>query len=90
MLSFATHQKQVVHWVQSVILSMKLAVFVDLSRKRGVFMAGKVTNNKKRHPRKDVSKQAHHNKELQRRVIRVSEMFAEHRSSGDARSDRRE
>ena len=26
----------------------------------------------------------------QRRVIRVSEMFAEHRSSGDARSDRRE
>ena len=23
------HQKQVAHWVQSVILSMKLAVFVD-------------------------------------------------------------
>ena len=29
MLSFATNQKQVAHWVQSVILSMKLAVFMD-------------------------------------------------------------
>ena len=30
------------------------------------------------------------NKALQRRVIRVSEMFAEHQSSGDARAEQGE
>ena len=59
-------------------------------QKKAVFMAGKVTNNKKRHPRKDVSAQAHHNKAHQRRVIRVSETFEESRSSGDARPKRSE
>ena len=46
-----------------------------------------LTKNKKATPPKGCF---YNNKAHQRRVIRVSEMFAEHRSSGDARSDRRE
>ena len=59
------------------------------SKKMGVFLAEKVKKQKETPPKGCLMK-CYMNKALQRRVIRVSEMFAEHRSSGDARSDRRE
>ena len=60
------------------------------ARKRDVFMAAEV-ENKKRHPSKGCPMKCRcYKKALQRRVIRVSEMFVEHRSSGDARPERSE
>ena len=77
-------------------VSTKTGVFMDkvaelmvLSMKRDVFMDERIAQ--KRDTLERMSMQyVHCNKALQRRVIRVSEMFTEHRSSGDARSDRRE
>ena len=51
-----------------------------LARKRGVFMAAERADKKRDTPKGCL----YNNKAHQRRVIRVSEMFAEHRSSGDA------
>ena len=45
---------------------------------------------KKRHPGRMSLYRLNHSKALQRRVIRVSEMFEEHRSSGDARPEQGE
>jgi hypothetical protein len=62
---------------------------IALARKKAVFLAAKVANKRDTLERMFLQ-YVHCNKALQRRVIRVSEMFTEHRSSGDARSDRRE
>ena len=61
-----------------------------LSRNMGVFMDAEVENKKRDTPKGCPMKCRCYQKALQRRVIRVSKMFEEHRSSGDARSDRRE
>ena len=61
-----------------------------LARKRGVFMAAERADKQRDTLERMSLQHIHYIKAHQRRVIRVSEMFAEHRSSGDARSDRRE
>ncbi|MBO5074899.1 MAG: hypothetical protein J6C35_06280 [Bacteroidales bacterium] len=63
---------------------------ISAAKNSAIFLAEK-EQTKKRDTLERMSLQhVHYIKALQRRVIRVSEMFAEHRSSGDARSDRRE
>ena len=48
------------------------------------------SGKQKETPSKGCLMKCYRNKALQRRVIRVSEMFVEHRSSGDARPEQSE
>ena len=57
---------------------------ISAAKKSGDFLAEMVADKKETPIERMSLQHLHYNKAHQRRVIRVSEMFAEHRSSGDA------
>ena len=68
----------------------RTAMFETRGQEKCHFSGRKNRRQKRDTPERMSPQHVHYNKAHQRRVIRGSEMFAEHRSSGDARSDRRE